>query len=410
MIGRHRYGDFVVGLDVGSDKVSCIVARIAFNSGKLEIVGVGDSPSKGLRRGMIISMESVISSIRAAVRKACKMAKFEIKQVIISISGPFVYGMNCQASIEIKNNEIKKEDAICAIDAAKSTALEEGRRILHVLPQEFIVDNHFGVRDPVGMAAKRLTANVHVISTAENTVLNLVHCVQSCSLGVKDIVFGSLASACSILSKNEHELGIAVVDIGAGTTDISIFTNGYTRHTCVIPVGGRHLTNDISIGLSTTIEDAEKIKKRYGFAGIEIIEREDVIRVPGIMGKPERILNRKELGDIIKPRVEELFELIAKEINFGTPYGSVVSGIVLCGGFMLLPGAVNIAELIIGLPVKISFPFNLGGLFDMVSNPIYSTCVGVILRETRANMPTKNQETNCLTLKDKLEAMIRDII
>ncbi len=410
-MARFKRDNLIVGLDIGTTKIGVVVAELCPEG--VNIVGVGNTPSKGLKRGVVINIESTVTSIAKAVEEAERMAGTKIHRVCAGIAGAHIQGINSQAVIAIKDGEVKKADVERVIDTAKALSIPTDREILHVLPQEFIVDGQDGIRDPLGMSGSRLEAKIHVVTGAISSAQNIIKCAERCGLEVTDVVLEQLASAYAVLSEDERELGVALVDIGGGTTDVAVFCHGSIQHTSVIPIGGQHLTNDISVGLRTPAENAEEIKKTYGSASAKMIGREEVIEVPSIGGRPDRILRRQILGDILEPRVEEIFELVAKEIHRIGFRELLASGVVLTGGSALLPGMVEVAEHVLGLPVRRGSPRGVGGLLDVVNSPIYATAVGLVLYEAAGRekkYARLSGESFYLRVKKKMEAWIQDMI
>ncbi len=410
-MARFKRDNLIVGLDIGTTKIGVVVAELCPEG--VNIIGVGTSPSKGLKRGVVINIESTVASIAKALEEAERMAGCKIHRVCAGIAGAHIQGINSQAVIAIKDGEVKKADIERVIDTAKALSIPTDREILHVLPQEFIVDGQGGIRDPLGMSGSRLEAKIHVVTGAISSAQNIIKCAERCGLEVTDVVLEQLASAYAVLSEDERELGVALVDIGGGTTDVAVFCHGSIQHTSVIPIGGQHLTNDISVGLRTPAENAEEIKKTYGSASAKMIGREEVIEVPSIGGRPDRILRRQILGDILEPRVEEIFELVAREIHRIGFRELLASGVVLTGGSALLPGMVEVAEHVLGLPVRRGSPRGVGGLLDVVNSPIYATAVGLVLYQAAARekkYARLSGESFYLRVKKKMEAWIQDMI
>lgn len=384
---RFKKDNTIVGLDIGTTKICAIVGEIRDHG--IDIIGIGIAPSKGLRKGVVINIEATINSIKQAVLEAESMSGCKIHSVYAGIAGGHIRGFNSHGIVAVKDGEISDTDIDRVMDAAKAVAIPADREIIHVLPQEFVVDEQDGIREPRGMSGVRLEAKVHIVTGAITSAQNIIKCTERCSLTVHDVVLEQLASAFSVLTNDEKELGVAIVDIGGGTTDIAIFCNGSIQHTSVIGIGGQHLTNDIAVGLRTPQEDAEEIKKRYGCASSKMIGNDEVIEVPSIGSRPQRILRRQILGDILEPRVEEIFELVAQEIDRVKLRELLASGVVLTGGSALLPGMVEIAEHIIGLPVRIGSPTGVGGLVEVTHSPIYATSVGLLLYGAQ-NLDEKN--------------------
>ncbi len=368
--------NLIVGLDIGTTKICCIVGHLTEDG--LEIVGIGTSPSKGLRKGVVINIESTVTAIQKAIREAELMAGCEIKSVYAGIAGGHIKGMNSQGVIAIKNREVTSEDLQRVIDAAKAIAIPMDREVLHILPQEFIIDDQDGIREPLGMSGVRLEAKVHIVTGAVASAQNIVKSCNRAGTDVADIVLEQLASSEAVLSPDEKELGVALVDIGGGTSDIAIFSEGAIKHTSVLSIGGDHLTNDIAVGLRTPMAEAEKIKQAYGCCLTSMVGKDETIEVPSVGGREPRILSRQLLAEILEPRVEEIFSLVNREL-IKSGYGDLIaSGVVITGGSAILPGMPELAEQVFNLPVRRGKPLNIGGLVDVVNSPIYATAVGLV--------------------------------
>jgi len=375
-MGRPRNDNIVVGLDIGTTKICAIVGEQTPDG--IDIIGIGTAPSKGLRKGVVINIESTVASIKRAVEEAELMAGVEIQDVYAGIAGGHIRGFNSHGIVAVKNREVTEMDIERVIDAAKAVAIPVDREVIHILPQEFVIDDQDGIFEPLGMSGVRLEGKVHIVTGAVTSAQNIIKCAQKCALNVSDIVLEQLASATSVLSEDEKDLGVAVVDIGGGTTDIAIFCNGSIQHTAVIAIGGQHLTNDIAVGLRTPAEEAENIKRKYGCASSRMIDSDDVIEVQSIGGRKTRVLSRQILGDILEPRVEEIFELVRQEMDRMRLTELLASGVVITGGTTLLPGMVELAEEVIGVPVRLGVPQGVGGLVDVVKSPMYATGVGLV--------------------------------
>jgi cell division protein FtsA len=368
--------NLIVGLDIGTTKICAIVGNLTPDG--LDIVGIGTSPSRGLRKGVVINIESTVESIRKALREAELMAGCEIKSVFAGIAGGHIKGFNSQGVIAIRNREVTPEDIERVIDAAKAVAIPMDREVIHVLPQEFIIDDQDGIKEPLGMSGVRLEAKVHIVTGAVASAQNIVKSCNRASVNVADIVLEQLASSDSVLSADEKELGVALVDIGGGTTDIAIFVDGAIKHTSVLSLGGNHLTNDIAVGLRTPMAEAEKIKKQYGCCMTSMVGKDETIEVPSVGGREPRVLSRQLLAEILEPRVEEVFTLVNREIIRSGYEELIASGVVITGGTTILPGMPELAEQIFNLPVRRGVPQGIGGLTDVVNSPIYATGVGLV--------------------------------
>lgn len=372
----NKRENLIVGLDIGTTKICCIVGNMSDEG--LEVVGIGTSPSKGLRKGVVINIESTVEAIQKAVREAELMAGCEIKAVYAGIAGGHIKGLNSQGVIAIKNREVGPDDLTRVIDAAKAIAIPMDREVLHILPQEFIIDDQDGIREPLGMSGVRLEAKVHIVTGAVASAQNIVKSCNRAGCDVSDIVLEQLASSEAVLSSDEKELGVALVDLGGGTSDIAIFSEGAIKHTSVLAIGGDHLTNDIAVGLRTPMTEAEKIKQAYGCCLTSMVGRDETIEVPSVGGREARVLSRQLLAEILEPRVEEIFTLVNREIIKSGYEDLIASGVVITGGSSILPGMPELAEQIFNLPVRRGLPQGIGGLIDVVNSPIYATGVGLV--------------------------------
>jgi cell division protein FtsA len=345
----------------------------------VEIIGIGSHPSLGLRKGVVVNIESTVNSIKKAVEEAELMAGCEIHTVFTGLSGNHIKGFNSHGIVAVKNKEVGQRDLVRVIDAAKAVAIPTDREVLQILPQDYVVDDQDGIKEPLGMSGVRLEAKVHIVTSALTAAQNIVKCCSRAGLSVGDIVLMPLASAEAVLGGEERELGVGLVDIGSGTTDVAIFHDGTVRHSAVLGVGGNHLTNDIAAGLRTPTADAERIKQRYGLAKASMVAGDERVEVPSVAGKSAGTVSRQILCEIIEPRMEEVFQLVQREIAKSGYEGSLASGIVMTGGSMLLPGAVEMAEQLLGMPVRLGSPTHVGGLVDVVSSPICAAGVGLVL-------------------------------
>lgn len=382
-------GHIMVGLDIGTTKICAVVSEIgapACRSGgangtpeRVDIIGIGTSPSLGLKKGIVVNIESTVESIKKAVEEAELMAGVEINSVYTGIAGGHIRGFNSRGVIAIKDHEVRKTDIRRVIEAARAVAIPLDREVLHVLPQAFVVDDQGGIKDPFGMSGVRLEAEVHIITGSVTSAQNIVKCVNRAGLEVLGIILQPLASGEAVLNPDERELGVAVVDIGGGTTDVAIFMDGSIWHTAVLAIGGNHLTSDLAFGLRTPPQEAERMKIRYGCAKVSMVRDEETIEVPSVGGRPPQRLSRGELAKIIQPRVEEIFQLVAREIRKAGYEDKIAAGVVLTGGTAMLEGIVDLAEEVLELPVRRGAPMGVGGLADVVSSPMYATGVGLIL-------------------------------
>lgn len=381
-----KIDNLVVGLDIGTTKVCAIVGE-AFEDG-LSIIGIGSHPSRGLRKGVVVNIESTVDSIRKAIDEAELMANCEISAVYAGIAGGHIKSFNSHGMVAVKDREITEYDVRRVIDAAQAVAIPMDREVIHSLPQEFIIDDQDGIREPIGMNGVRLEAKVHIVTGAVTSAQNIIKCANRAGLNVSDIVLEPLASSDAVLSDDEKELGVALLDIGGGTTDLALFSEGSMKHSYVLALGGDHITNDIAVGLRTPAADAERIKKKFGCAYSRICSVEDRIPVPSVGGRQPRELSRKILADIIEPRMEEIMTLVHDEIVRLGLEKSFPAGIVLTGGTSLLEGVQELSEEVFEMPARLGTPENVGGLQDVVSNPMYATGVGLVIygsRQARSN-------------------------
>lgn len=370
--------NIIVGLDVGTTKICAVVGEVV-EGNKIDIIGIGTSPSKGLRKGVVTNIESTVESIKKAVEEAELMAGVEINSVYAGIAGGHIKSFNSRGVIAIKNKEVTHADINRVIDAARAVAIPLDREVLHVIPQEFIIDEQDGIKEPLGMSGVRLEAEVHIVTGAVTSAQNIIKSVNRAGLHVIDIILQPLASSEAVLTSDEKELGVAVVDIGGGTTDIATFVNGSLWHTAVLGIGGNHLTNDVAVGLRTPASEAEKIKVKYGCALTSMVKEDETIEVPSVGGRPPRVVSRQVLSEIIEPRAEEIFSLVQRELKKTGYEDLVASGAVITGGASIMEGMTEVAERIMDMPVRRGMPSNIGGLVDMVSNPMFATGVGLIL-------------------------------
>ena len=369
--------ELVVGLDIGTTKVCAVVGELGPES--VDIVGIGTSPSTGLRKGVVVNIEQTVQSIKKAIEEAELMAGCEIRSVYAGIAGSHIKGFNSHGVIAVKGGEVASKDVERVIDAAKAVAIPLDREVIHILPQEFIVDDQRGIADPLGMAGVRLEVKVHIVTGAVTSAQNIVRSCHRSGLDVAEIVLESMASAKAVLTEEEREIGVALVDIGGGTTDIAVFSNDSIKHTGVLALGGTNLTNDIAFGLRTPMVAAEKIKVRHGCALAEMVRSDEVIEVPSVGGREARRLSRQVLAEICEPRVEEILTLVDQELVRSGFKNGVAAGVVLTGGTSLIEGCQELAEQIFNLPTRVGYPQNVGGLKDVVNSPMYATAVGLLM-------------------------------
>jgi len=389
-VAKKKPDNVLIGLDLGTTKVCAIVGEVK-DGGQVDIIGIGISPSHGLKKGVVVNIDSTVESIKKAVQEAELMAGVEINSVFVGISGGHIKGINSRGVAAIKNREVGPADVARAIDGARAVNFPSDQQILHVLPQEFIIDDQDGIKDPLGMSGIRLDVKVHIITGAVTAIQNIVKSCSRAGLHVNDLVLQPLASSRAVLTAEGQELGVVVVDIGGGTTDLAFFLEGSMWHTEVLPIGGNHLTNDIAIGLRTPASEAEKIKIKYGCALSSLVKHEETLDVPSVGGRPPRLLSRQILCEIIEPRVEEIFGMVQQRLKKTGFEDMFASGVVLTGGTALMEGVQDAAERYLGLPIRKGTPRNIGGLMDVVNSPIYATGVGLVIygAENRQESPRK---------------------
>lgn len=377
-MGRIKRDEIIVGLDIGTHKIAAIVGEVTEEG--IDIIGIGTARSKGLRKGVVVNIDATVKSIQAAITEAENMAGCEISTVYAGISGGHIRGLNSHGIVAVKDKEVREADLARVIEAAKAVAIPMDREVLHVLPQQYIVDDQDGIRDPLGMAGVRLESKVHIVTTAVTSAQNVVKCANRCGLQVADIVLEALASAEAVLEEDEKELGVALIDVGGGTTDLILYADGAPVHTAVLPLGGHHITNDIAVGLRTPLEAAEQIKRRYGCALPDLVADGDTMEVPSVGGREPRALPRELLCQIVEPRVEELFDLVKREIARSGYWDSLAAGMVLTGGSTVMQGLSEVAEQVLGMPTRRAAPAGrIGGLTDVVKGPEYAAGVGLVM-------------------------------
>lgn len=370
--------NMIVGLDIGTSKVVAIVGKRKLD-GAIEVAGIGSHPSRGLKRGVVVNIETTVQAIQRAVEEAELMAGCRIHSVYAGIAGSHIRSMNSHGIVAIRDREVTQADIDRVIDAAQAVAIPADQKILHILPQEFVIDNQEGIKEPLGMSGVRLEAKVHLVTCAVNAAQNIEKCVRRCGLEVDDIILEQLASSYAVLTDDEKELGVCVVDIGGGTTDIAIFTGGAIRHTAVIPIAGDQVTNDIAMALRTPTQNAEEIKTKYACALTQLAGADETIKVPSVGDRPPRDLSRQALAEVVEPRYEELFTLVQSELRRSGFEDMIPAGVVLTGGSSMMEGVIELAEEIFHMPVRLAEPQGVAGMTDVVSNPIYSTGVGLLI-------------------------------
>ncbi len=370
--------NLIVGLDIGTSKVAAIVGEIT-SDGNIEIIGIGSTPSRGLKKGVVVNLESTVQSIQRAIEEAELMAGCQIRSVYAGIAGSHIRSLNSHGIVAIKDKEVTQYDIDRVIDSARAVAIPADQKILHILPQEFVIDLQEGIKEPIGMSGIRLEAKVHMVTGSVSASQNIVKCIRRCGLEVDDIVLEQLASCNSVLTDDEKELGVCLIDIGGGTTDIAIFAEGAIKHTAVIPIAGDQVTNDIAVALRTPTLNAEDIKRKYACALTQLANVDEVIEVPSIGDRAPRKISTQNLAEIIEPRYEELMLLVQSELRRSGFEELIAAGIVLTGGSSKVMGLIDLAEEIFHMPVRMGGPQNVTGLTEVVKNPIHSTGVGLLM-------------------------------
>ena len=372
-----RKEELIVGLDIGTTKVCVIVAEP--NDSGIDIVGIGTHPSRGLRRGVVVDIDATVESIKHAVEEAELMADCEISSVYAGIAGSHIRAFNSHGVVAVKDHEVAPGDVKRVIDAAKAVSIPMDREVIHVIPKEFIIDDQDGIREPLGMSGVRLEAQIHIVTAAVTSAQNIVKCANKAGLNVIDIVLEPLASAEACLAEDERELGVCLIDIGGGTTDVAVYSEGSIVHTSVLGLGGAHVSNDIAVGLRTPFDEAERVKKKFGVASARFLGSDDVISVPSVGGRRPREVSRKLLCEIIEPRIDEILSLARQSLVKEGLEDRIPSGVVMTGGCSALEGVPDLAEEIFETPVRCGIPTRVGGLQDVVRGPMYSTGVGLVL-------------------------------
>jgi cell division protein FtsA len=376
-MAKERDKQLIVGLDIGTSKIVAIVGEV--DDEGVEVIGIGQHPSRGLKKGVIVNIDSTVQAIQRAVEEAELMSGCEIHSVYAGIAGSHIRSMNSHGIVAIRDREVTQDDIDRVIDAAKAVAIPADQKILRVMPQEYIIDNQEGIREPVGMFGVRLEAKVHIITGAVSAAQNIIKCVRQCGLEVDDLILEQLASSESVLTEDEKDLGVCLVDIGGGTTDIAIFTEGAIRYTAVIPIAGDQVTNDIAVAMRTPTQHAEEIKIKYACALAKLANPDEMLEVPSVGARPPRLLARQTLAEVVEPRYEELFTLIQAVIRRSGYEDLIAAGVVLTGGSSKMDGVIELAEEVFHMPVRLGYPRYVSGLTDVVRNPIHSTGVGLLL-------------------------------
>ena len=370
--------ELIAALDIGTSKVVALVAELDAEQ-KINVIGFGEQPSLGLRKGMVVDIDATTNTVAAAVREAAAMANCKISNVYVGIAGAHIRSLNSSGMVAMKDSEVTEADMERVIETAKAIAIPNDQQILHILPQEFIIDGQDGVREPLGMSGVRLEVKVHIVTGAVSAVENIAKCVRRCGIEITDIVLQPLASAAAVLNDDEKDLGVCLMDIGGGTTDIAVFAGGAIRHTAVIPIAGDQVTNDIAMTLRTPTKEAEELKIRHGCALRQLADANDVVEVPGVGERAPRKLSRPMLAEVVEPRVEELYTLVQSELRRSGFEELLSSGVVITGGTSMLQGMAELGEEVFHLPCRIGVPAYMGGLADVVRSPRYSTAIGLLM-------------------------------
>jgi cell division protein FtsA len=394
----------VVGLDIGTSKIVAIVAEMKPEGG-FEILGMGSHPSRGLKKGVVVNIETTVNAIQRALEEAERMADCKIREVYTGIAGSHIKSFNSQGMVAIKDKEVSQMDIDRVVETAKAVQIPNDQQILHILNQEFIIDGQEDVREPLGMSGVRLEVKVHIVTGAVSAAQNIIKCVRRCGLEVRDLILQPLASALAVVSDDEKDLGVCLVDIGGGTTDVAVFTHGAIRHTAVLPIAGDQITNDIAMALRTPTKDAEDIKQRFGCALSQLADPQETVEVPGVGDRAARQLSRKTLAEVIEPRVEELYSLVQSELRRSGYEELLSSGVVITGGSGVMRGMVELGEEVFHMPVRIGQPAYSGGLAEVVRHPRYSTGVGLLLAGAQEHRNRELARMQISTFRQVLERM-----
>ena len=377
--------NLIVGLDIGTSKVVSIVAEVS-EENNIEIIGLGSCRSRGLKKGVVVNIESTVQTIQSAIQEAELMAGCNIHAVFTGIAGNHIRSLNSHGIVAIRDNEVTAGDIERVIDAARAVAIPADQKILHIIPRDFIIDGQEGIKEPIGMSGVRLEAKVHIVTGAVSAAQNIIKCVRRCGLEADDIVLEQVASSYSVLTEDEKDLGVCLVDVGGGTTDLAVFTNGAISHTAVIPIAGDQVTNDIAVALRTPTQNAEEIKVEHACALAQLANSDETVEVPSVGNRPVRRMSRQTLAEVVEPRYEELFSLVQAELRRSGYERLIVAGIVLTGGSSNMRGVVELAEEVFHVPVRVGTPQYVGGLVELVRNPIYATGVGLLLYGLRQQL------------------------
>ena len=394
----------VVGLDIGTSKIVAIIAEID-DAGGLELIAIGSYPSHGMKKGVVINIDSTVDSIRKAVEEAEQMANVQVRSVFAGIAGSHIRSLNSHGIVAIGDQEVTGDDVERVLDAARAVAIPAEQRILHVLSQEFVIDDQQGIRQPVGMSGVRLEAKVHLVTGSISATQNIAKCIRRCNLEVEDIILEQLASSMSVLTDDEKELGVLLVDMGGGTTDIAVFTEGAIRHTAVIPIAGDQVTNDIAVAFRTPTQFAEQIKVKHACALRQLASADEMIEVPGVGDRSARRLARQTLAEVVEPRYEELLSLVQSELRRSGFEESCAAGVVLTGGTSKMEGVIELAEEVFHLPVRLGVPQHVTGLAEVVRNPIHATGVGLLLYGQQSRRDPHREPVDTQTKKGLLKRM-----
>lgn len=406
--------NIIAGLDIGTTKVACVIATLSKeHQGSFDIVGVGTSKNSGMRQGIVVNIESTIEAIRQAREEAELMSGYNVDEVWVGVSGSHIKSFDSKGMVAIRNKEVAEEDIERVLEAAKAVAVPSDREVIHVIPREYKVDEQEGIFDPIGMSGVRLEASVHIVTGGQTALENAVKCTEKAGLRVSGLVLQQLASSLSVLSEDEKNLGVAVVDMGGGTSDVILYTNGSVSHTAVIPVGGSHFTNDVAVGLRTPQTDAEEIKKKHGVAIAAMVKEEETIEVPGVGGRETRSIHRKNLCEVLEPRAEETLSLINEKIQASQLSGQLGSGVVLTGGASQLNGLAQMGEFVFDVPVRMGTANNVKGLSDVVKMPSYATAIGLImygLQQEKRTLVLEEEETSLTGWMGGWTRKIKDLL
>ncbi|MFD2111657.1 cell division protein FtsA [Thiorhodococcus fuscus] len=397
-MSRRNDKNLLVGLDIGTSKIAALVGELK-DDDQIEIIGIGTHPSRGLKKGVVVDIESTVQSIQRAVEEAELMAGCEIHSVHAGIAGSHVRSLNSHGITAIKEVEVSQSDVDRVIDAARAVAIPADQKILHILPQEFIIDDQEGIREPIGMCGVRLEARVHMVTGAVSAAQNIIKCIRRCGLEVDDLVLAQLSSSYAVLGEDEKELGVCVVDIGGGTTDLAVFTDGAIRHTAVIPIAGDQVTNDIAVALRTPTQHAEQIKVQHACALTQLAANGESIEVPSIGDRPPRHLSRQTLAEVVEPRYEELLTLLHNELRRSGFEDLIAGGVVITGGSAKMQGLIELAEEVFHIPVRLGIPQYVLGMEEVVTNPIHSTGVGLLMYARQHRFARSSELSENLGLK-----------